>query len=85
MKKAHCYSITVTVDRDGGHLPNPAEFAIAGQHAASARAASIVTAHTAQQIISVITVETADHAAAVAVALAVVSDALKRPAASPSR
>ena len=24
-----CYDVTITVDRDGAHLPNPAEFAIA--------------------------------------------------------
>ena len=39
----------------------------------------------AEQIISVVTVQTADWSAAVAVALAVVSEALRRPAASPSR
>ena len=25
MTKLLCYDITITVDRDGGHLPNPAE------------------------------------------------------------
>ena len=79
------YDITITVDRDDGHLPNPAEFAVAAGQAASARAASIVSAHTAGQIISVITVQTSDKPAAVAVALAVVSEALKRPVASPTR
>ena len=49
----------------------------AGQ-AASARAASIVSAHTASQIVSVVTVLAADQLAAVAVALAVVSDVLTR-------
>ena len=44
-----------------------------------------MSAHTAEQIISVVTVQTADRSAAVAVALAVVSEALRRPAASPSR
>ena len=44
-----------------------------------------MSAHTAEQIISVVTVQTADRPAAVAVALAVVSEALRRPAASPSR
>ena len=24
-----CYDVTITVDRDGAHLPNPAEFAMA--------------------------------------------------------
>ena len=79
------YDVTVTVARDGGYLPDPAEFAVAAEQAASSRAASVVSAHTAEQIISVVTVETADRSAAVAVALAVVSEALRRPAASPSR
>jgi len=79
------YDITVTVDRGGGHPPNPAEFALAAERAASARAASIVTAHTASQIVSVVTVLAVDQPAAVAVALAVVSDALKRPVASSTR
>jgi hypothetical protein len=48
------------VDRDAGQLPNPAEFAVAAGQAASARAASIVSAHTAGQIISVVTVQAAD-------------------------
>ena len=78
------YDVTITVDRDGGHLPNPAEFAMAAEQAASARAASIVSAHMAGQIISVITVQASDKPAAVAVALAVVSEALKRPVASPA-
>jgi len=43
-----------------------------------------MSAHTAEQIISIITVETEDRSAAVAVALAVVSEALRRPAASSS-
>jgi hypothetical protein len=44
-----------------------------------------VSAHKAGQIISVVTVEMADRSAAVAVALAVVSEALRRLAASSSR
>jgi hypothetical protein len=67
------------VDRDGGQLLNPAEFAAAVGQAALARAASIVTAHTAGQIISVVTVQAADQPAAVAIALAVVSQALDVP------
>jgi hypothetical protein len=54
------------------------------KQAASVHAVSVVTAHTAEQIISVVTVETPDSLAAVAVVLAVVSEALGRPAASPS-
>jgi hypothetical protein len=78
------YDVTITVDRDGDH-PDPAEFAVAAGQAASARAASIVTAHTASQIVSVVTVLAADQPAAVAVALAVISDALSRPAAASTR
>jgi hypothetical protein len=79
------YDVTIAVDRDGDYLPSPAEFAMAAEQAASARAASMVTAHTASQIISVITVLAADRSAAVAVALAIVSDALKGPAAASTR
>ncbi len=79
------YDVTVTVAREGGCLPDPAEFAVAAERAASTRDASVVSAHTAGQIISVVTVETADRTAAVAVALAVVSEALRRPVASSSR
>jgi hypothetical protein len=49
------YDVTITVDQDAGHHPNPAEFAVAAQQAASARAASIVSAHTAGQIVSIVT------------------------------
>jgi hypothetical protein len=73
------YDVTITVDRDTGHLPSPAELAVTAEQAASARAASIVTAHTAGQIISVVTVQAADQPAAVAIALAVVSEALDVP------
>lgn len=40
-----CYDVTVTVDRNGGHPPNPADFAVSAERAASARAASVVSAH----------------------------------------
>jgi hypothetical protein len=59
------YDATITVDRDGGHLPNPAEFAVTAGQAASARAASIASAHTASQIVSTVTVLAADQPAAV--------------------
>lgn len=45
-----CCDVTVTVDRDGGYLPNPAEFAVAAKQAASARSASAMSAHTAGKI-----------------------------------
>ena len=80
-----CYDVTITVDKDSDHLPDPAEFAVAAEQAASARSASIMSAHTAEKIISIVTVQAADRPAAVAIALAVVSEALRRPAALPSR
>jgi hypothetical protein len=73
------YDVTVTVDRHDGHPPNPADFAVAAERAASGRAASIVSAHTASQVVSIVTVLAAGQPAVVAVALAVVSDALKHP------
>src|SRR6185437_5206081 len=36
------YDVTITVDSDGRHHSNPAEFAVAAEQAASARSASIV-------------------------------------------
>ena len=74
------YDITVTVTRDGGTLPGPAAFAaVARQAAAASGASDIVSAHSAEEIIIVVTVQASDRAAAVAIALAVVSEALRRP------
>lgn len=73
------YGITVTVDRDGARFPDPGEFAAVAALAASGRAAGVMSAHTAEQIISVVTVNADSRPAAVAVALAVVSEALKSP------
>ena len=64
--------------------PDPAAFAAAADQAAWSRSASIVSAHLADKIISVVTVTAPDRYAAVAVARAVVSDALKRQALSSS-
>jgi hypothetical protein len=82
---ARCFNVTVTVDRDDGPDPGPAGFAVAAGQAASRRDASVVTAHTAGQIISVVTVHATDRPAAVAVALAVVSEALRHPVGSLGR
>src|SRR5436189_1323832 len=60
------YDVTITVDRAGGDHPNPAEFAVAAEQAASARAAGIVNAHTAGQIISIVTILATDQPTAVA-------------------
>jgi hypothetical protein len=45
----------------------------------------VISAHMAKKIIGVVTVQAADRPAAVAVALAVVSEAPRPPAASPSQ
>jgi hypothetical protein len=79
------FDVTIIVDKDGGHLPNPAEFAVTIQQAASARGAAIMSAHTAGPIISVVTIHASERSAAVAAALAVVSEALRPPVASPAR
>jgi hypothetical protein len=80
----HFY-VTVTMDREEGPIPGPAEFAVAAQRAAALRTASVMTAHTARPVISVVSVHAADRPAAVGIALAVVSEALRRPAVSPTR
>ena len=71
-----CYDVTIIVNRDGGYLPNPAEFAATAERAASARNASVMSAHTAEKLISIFTLQAADRPAAVAVALAMVSEAI---------
>jgi hypothetical protein len=76
-----CYDVTVTVDKDSDQLPRLAEFVVAAERAASARSASIMSAHTAEKIISIVTVQAVDRPAAIA--LAVVS--VRRPAALPNR
>jgi hypothetical protein len=79
------YTVTVTVGCDGGPLPDPAAFAMAADRAAWRRSASIISAHLADKIISVVTVTAPGRYAAVAVARAVVWDALKRQALSSSQ
>ena len=76
------YDVTVTVRCDGGSRPDPAAFAAAADQAAWRRSASIISAHLADRIISVVTVTAPDRYAAVAVARAVAADALKRQALS---
>jgi hypothetical protein len=81
------YDVTVQVANDDGRQPDPAAFAAAASQAASSRNASVVSAHTAAEIISVVSVAAPGRPSAVAVALAVVADALKaaNPVPSPSR
>jgi hypothetical protein len=75
-----CYDVTVTVERDGNSRPDPAAFNTAANRAAWGRSASIISAHLADKMISVVTVTAPDRYAAVAVARAVVSDALSHQA-----
>jgi hypothetical protein len=66
-------------------LPDPISFAMAADQAAWRRSATIASAHTADQIISVVTVHAPGRYAAVAVARAVVSEALKHQIPAPSQ
>jgi hypothetical protein len=66
------YDVTVRVAKNDGHPPDPAAFAIA----ASSMNASVLSAHTAEEIICVVGVAAADRPSAVAVAPAVVAGAL---------
>jgi hypothetical protein len=81
------YEVTVRVAKDDGNQPDPAAFAAAASNAVSSRNASVVSAHTAGEIICVVCVAAQDRPAAIAVALAVVADALRAgdPVPSPSR
>ena len=72
------YDVTVTVACDGGSRPGLAAFAAAAGRAAWRRSASVLSAHLAGRIISVVTVTAPGRYAAVAVARAVVCDALNR-------
>ena len=74
------FDVTVTVGCEDSAGPDPATFAVAADRAAWGRSASIISAHLADKIISVVTVMAPDRYAAAAVARAVVSDALKRQA-----
>ena len=67
------YDVTIRVAKDDGHPPDPATFAVAATEAASSRNASVVSAHTAGEVICV---TAPDRPAAIAVALTVVADAL---------
>jgi hypothetical protein len=72
------------VARESGQFPDPVTFAAAASQAAWRRSASIVTPHTADTIISVVTVDAPGRCAAVAVARAIVSDALRQQAPHPA-
>ena len=71
------YDVIVRVAKDDGKPADPATFAVAANKAASSRNASVVSAHTAEEVICVVCVAAPNRPAAVAVALAVVADALR--------
>src|SRR6516225_6717158 len=79
------YDVIIKLASDGSQLPDAVAFAAAAEQAASRRSASIVTVHTADTIISVVTVDAPGLYAARAVARAVVSEALDSQASSSSR
>jgi hypothetical protein len=81
------YDVTVRVAGDDGRPAGPAAFAVAASRAASSVNASVISAHTAQEIICVAGVAGPGRPGAVAVALAVVARALKAEnlVSSPSR
>jgi hypothetical protein len=76
------YRVTFTVARDGGQLPDPVTLQRAASQAASPASPAPCTAGTSTGID---TVYAPDRYAAVAAAPAVVSDALKHQALSPSQ
>lgn len=59
------YDVTLTIAREGSCGPDPAEFAVATERAASSRNATVVSAHTWEKIISIVTVEAPDQSSAV--------------------
>jgi hypothetical protein len=71
------YDVTVRVAKDDDQPPGPAAFAAAASKAAASRNASIVSAHTAEEVICVVSVAAPNRPAATAVALAVVAHALR--------
>jgi hypothetical protein len=71
------YDVTIRVAKQDGHQPDPAAFAVIASQAASSRSARVVSMHTAQEIICLVSVAALDRPSAVAIALAVVAGALK--------
>jgi hypothetical protein len=79
------YNVMITMARDGGRLPDPGSFAAAADRAAWRRSASVISAYTADQVIIVVTVHAPGRYAAVAVARAVISDALRHQPSPPGQ
>jgi len=81
------HDITIRVAREAGRHADPAAFTAGASQAAAGRDASILSAHTAEEIICVVSVLAVTGVQAVAVALAVGADARSAgdPQLSPSR
>ena len=73
-KPSSRYDVTIRVAKQDCHQPDPAAFAVIASQAASSR---VVSMHTAQENICLVSVAALDRPSAVAVALAVVAGALK--------
>jgi hypothetical protein len=71
------HDITIRVAAEAGRQPDPAAFAVRAGRAAADRHASILAAHTAEEIIWVVTILAATGPEAASVALAVVADPLR--------
>jgi hypothetical protein len=78
------YDITVRVAKDDSRPHHPAAYASADAQAASTRNASVVSAHTAGEIICLVSVVEPGRPSAVAFALAVVADGLRAQSPVPS-
>jgi hypothetical protein len=70
------HDITIRVAHEAGCPPDSAAFAVAA-NLATAWEASVVSAHTAEEIICVVSVPAASGPGAAAVAMAVVAEALR--------
>ena len=79
--------ITIRVATEAGCQPDPAAFAVTASRAAADRGASIVSAHTAEEIICVVSFPAGTGPESAAIALAVVADALRagKPVTTPFR
>jgi hypothetical protein len=71
------FDITIRVAHEAACPPDPAAFAVAANRVAAAWEASFVSAHTAEEIVCVVSVPAASGPGAAVVALAVVAEALR--------
>jgi hypothetical protein len=55
------YDVTIRVAKQDGHQPDPAAFAVIASQAASSRSARVVSMHTAQEIICLVSVAALDR------------------------